>query len=100
MARINYTASSPYSSTKQTSWHISNYVHRSIPPASDDKSVALTKNYEFRPDKLSNDLYGTPAYWWVFAVRNRSIITDPIWDMTVGTVIVIPSPATIKKVLG
>ncbi len=100
MSKINYPASSPYASTPQTSWYISNFVWRPIPAASDDRPFLLTRKYQYRPDTLSNDLYGTPAYWWVFSVRNRNVITDPIWDMLVGITIILPSAANLKKVLG
>jgi len=100
MSRINYPASSPYAATPQTSWYISNYVHRPISPAGDDKTLTISKRYQHRPDVLSNDQYGTPAYWWVFAVRNRNLISDPIWDLEIGKTIIIPSLATIKKAVG
>jgi hypothetical protein len=100
MTRINYPASSPYAATPQTSWYISNYTHRPIPSAGDDKTLTINKRYQFRPDILSNDQYGTPAYWWVFAVRNRNIIVDPIWDLDIGRTIIIPSLSTIKKAIG
>lgn len=100
MSRINYPSNSPYGATQQTSWYLSNYVHRPIPASGDDKLVTLTKKYENRPDKLSFDQYGTPAYWWVFTVRNRNLLPDPIWDMTVGKTIVVPSLDTIQKALG
>lgn len=100
MSRINYPASSPYGRTPQSSWYLSNYVHRPIPPAGDDEPLTLTKKYQYRPDTLSNDTYGTPAYWWVFAVRNRNLITDPIWDMEIGKTIIVPSLATILKAIG
>ena len=100
MTKINYPASSPYSATQQSSWSIGNFVYRPIPAAADDTSIILKKKYENRPDTLSYDLYGTPAYWWVFAVRNRDVITDPVWDMVAGINIIVPSLATLKKILG
>lgn len=100
MSKINYPASSPYASTPQTSWYISNFVYRRIPAATDDRTFVLTRKYQYRPDTLSYDLYGTPAYWWVFSVRNRNVISDPIWDMVAGITIILPSLANLKKVLG
>jgi hypothetical protein len=100
MTRINYPASSPYALTPQTSWYISNYVARRIPASGDDTIMTLSKKYEYRPDTLSYDLYGTPAYWWIFSVRNRDIIQDPVWDLVAGTVITVPSLANLKKSLG
>ena len=100
MARINYPASSPYSATPQTSWYIGHYNYRKIPAdASDTNFVVLTRHNE-RPDILSNDLYGTPEYWWVFTVRNRNLIKDPIFDLKAGMQIVVPSLDVIKKAIG
>jgi len=100
MSKINYPSSSPYSATLQSSWYIGNFVYRDIPPSNDDQSITITKKYENRPDTLSYDLYGTPAYWWIFAVRNRDLLTDPIWDMVSGITISAPSLDTLKKILG
>lgn len=100
MSRINYPASSPYGATEQTSWYISNYVHRVIPASNEDTTLTLETKYQYRPDTLSYDLYGTPAYWWVFAVRNRNLLHDPVWDMVAGMTLTIPSLATLKKALG
>jgi len=100
MSKISYPSSSPYASTLQSSWYIGNYVHRDIPSANDDMSIKITKKYENRPDILSYDLYGTPVYWWIFAIRNRDLLTDPVWDMITGIDIFAPSLNTLKKVLG
>ena len=100
MSKIVYPSSSPYSATPQTNFSIGVYKARSIPAASDDQIITLAKKYEYRPDTLSYDLYGTPAYWWIFAVRNRSTIIDPIWDMVAGTSITVPSLTSLQKALG
>jgi hypothetical protein len=100
MSKINYPASSPYAATPQTSWYLGNYKHRPIPASGDDQPFTITKQYENRPDTLSYFLYGTPAYWWVFAVRNRNLLHDPVWDMVAGLTITVPSLATLKKALG
>ena len=62
--------------------------------------MTLSKKYENRPDTLSYDLYGTPAYWWVFMVRNPNTIKDPIWDMVAGASIIVPSLQTLQQALG
>ena len=100
MSQINYPASSPYALTPQTSWYLANYVSRRIAKSGDDKTLTITKKYQYRPDTLSNDLYGTPAYWWIFAVRNRDVIQDPVWDLEIGVTIITPSLATLQKALG
>ena len=97
MAKVSYPSTSPYAASKQTSWYVSLYKHRPIPPHRDDEEFEITAKYEFRPDKLSDDLYGTPEYYWVFAVRNRNLVNDPVWDLTVGKKIIVPTLTHVKK---
>lgn len=100
MSKTTYPATSPYSASKQTSWYLSHYKHRAIPPHRDDTLFTITPKYQYRPDKLSDDYYGTPAYWWVFAVRNRNVLNDPVWDMEIGAKIMVPSLEHVKKSTG
>jgi hypothetical protein len=97
--RVEYPRSSPYGVTGQSSWFLSNYKHRSISPDSRDRQVVLDSSHEFRPDKLSQELYGTSAYWWVFMVRNMSQIRDPIGDFKAGLTIWVPAADHLKKSL-
>ena len=99
MSKVAYPKTSPYSDTPQTSWYLSRYVHREIAPATDDTIVEITKGYEFRPDKMSFDLYGTEAYWWVFMSRNLNILRDPIWDFKTGLYIYAPSLVQLRGVV-
>ena len=96
----NYSLSSPYYSTSQTAGYLGIMNFRDIPVQKDDVLFVLTKNYEHRPDLLAGDLYGDVKLWWIFAVRNKSTIQDPIFDMTAGTAIYLPQLHTLKTVLG
>lgn len=100
MAKVTYPSTSPYAASKQTSWYLAHYNHRPIPPHRDDQPFTITAKYQYRPDKLSDDYYGTAAYWWVFAVRNRNVLNDPVWDMEIGTEIIVPSLEHVKKSTG
>lgn len=100
MARVTYSSSSPYFDTKQTSWYLMPITLRSIPPHSSDVPILLPQKYENKPTLLSNDVYGTPAYWWVFMVRNLDVIRDPIWDMKTGIQIMVPTKSRISDLLG
>jgi len=91
MAHVNYPTSSPYYLTPQNSWRIGYYVDRPIPADSTDTVFTVTPKYQYRPDKLSYDIYGYPVYYWVFMQRNIDIIRDPIYDMIVGITIYIPT---------
>jgi hypothetical protein len=101
MTKIVYPASSPYFTTPQTSWYIGPIQYRNIPADSTDQFIAsLDPRYQYRPDALSYELYQTPAYWWVFMVRNVDLIRDPIWDMTAGMSIYVPTKSRIQSLLG
>ena len=100
MSRINYPAASPYAMTPQTSWYLGPIRLRVIPPELSDRYVLVDSIYEHRPDRLSNDLYGTPAYWWVFMVRNMDSIRDPIWGLKSGMAIFVPTLDRIQQLLG
>lgn len=53
-----------------------------------------------RPDLLSFDLYGDVSYWWVFAVRNKDLIKDPVYDLVPGRTIYLPTLETIRDSIG
>ena len=100
MTKVSYPRTSPYVDTLQSSWYMGQYRHRSIPRGTQDREIVLDPKYEFRPDKLSRDLYGTEALWWVFMVRNMNVIRDPIWDFRAGTTLWVPSLSHLKSILG
>lgn len=95
-----YKLSSPYYSTTQNAGYLDVMNFRDIPVQRDDVLFALTKTYEHRPDLLANDVYGDVNLWWVFAVRNKNVIQDPIFDMVAGVKIYIPQKHTLTSVLG
>ena len=98
MARYNKT--SPYATTETVGGYLDVINFRDIPPENDDIVFEVTSTYENRPDLLAYDLYSDVKLWWVFSVRNKSIIKDPVFDMTPGTKIYLPKITTIKKYLG
>lgn len=100
MASSIYKNTSPYYSTEMASGYLDVMTARDIPAESDDILFELTKTYENRPDLLAHDLYNDVGLWWVFAVRNRNVIKDPIFDMTAGVKIYLPKLSTIKTALG
>ncbi len=100
MTIINYPSSSPYSATPQTNFGIGLFVFKPIAPDSGDTPFPLTLKYQYRPDKLSYDLYGTPNYWWVFAARNPKLRAQIIFGFTAGTTIIVPSADYVRKVGG
>ena len=100
MSRLTYPRTSPYSATAQTSWYLGNYVDRPIPPDSGDQLYVLLPRHQYNPTLLSQELYGSPVYWWIFMQRNIDLIRDPIWDFVAGMTIVVPSAGYLKTVIG
>ena len=95
-----YNQTSPYYKTDVVDGYLDVLTFRDLPYERDDVLFEVTNTYENRPDLLAYDLYADANLWWVFAVRNKSVIKDPIFDMTAGTKIYLPKLASIKKVLG
>jgi hypothetical protein len=95
-----YSKTSPYYSTNQTSGYLDVWTYRDIPAYSDDVLFEVSSRYQNRPDLLAFDLYDDVNLWWVFAVRNPSILRDPIYDLSAGIQIYLPKIDTLKTVLG
>lgn len=96
----NYSTSSPYSKTNQNKDYLDVMVYIDLPSEVDDYEYTLDKKYEYRPDLLAYDLYNDVNLWWVFAVRNKSVIRDPVFDFVSGVKIFLPKINTINNVLG
>lgn len=95
-----YSPTSPYYKTPIVNDYldVANFID--IPTFSDDILFTLTSTYQFRPDLLAYDLYKDSRLWWVFSVRNKDTIKDPIFDMIAGIKIYLPKLNTIKQVIG
>ena len=89
MADIN-KQTSPYSKTEIKDFYLGVWVPRDIQKRNDDIEYTITLKYHLRPDLLSNDLYGSPRLYWIFARRNMDILIDPIEDFKAGTKIMAP----------
>jgi hypothetical protein len=100
MAQTKYSATSPYYKTKVFGNFLDVMINRPISKFADDVLYEIDSVYEYRPDLLSQDLYGTSALWWVFAQRNPNVLVDPLLDFAAGTRIYIPKLDTLKRDLG
>jgi hypothetical protein len=95
-----YSVFSPYYKTEVVNGYLDTINFRDIPAETDDILFEITSTYNNRPDLLAYDLYKESRLWWVFSVRNKNIIKDPVFDMKAGTKIYLPKLTTIKTVLG
>jgi hypothetical protein len=95
-----YSKSSPYSKTEITTGYLDVINFRDLPNEKDDVLFEITGTYENRPDLLAYDLYKDEKLWWVFSIRNKTKLKDPVFDMRAGLKIYLPKLTTLKKVLG
>jgi hypothetical protein len=95
-----YDATSPYFETGYSQFFLDSMVNRPIPREDDDTTFVINLTYQYRPDLLAFDLYGTGALWWVFYQRNPNTLTAPPLDFAVGTQIFLPKIATLRSTLG
>lgn len=95
-----YSSTSPYSKTTLKKGYLDVATFRNISGQTDDVQFEITSKYQNRPDLLAHDLYNDSTLWWVFSVRNKSVIKDPVYDMQAGTVIYLPQLSTLRSELG
>lgn len=95
-----YSATSPYYKTNLLTGYLDILNITYITPQADDLLMEITKNYEYRPDLLAYDLYGDSSLWWVFALRNKDVIKDSIFDLEVGIKIYVPSKQNVINFTG
>jgi hypothetical protein len=95
-----YQNTSPYYSTSISNGYLDVINWRTVPAEADDILFTITKSYEFRPDLLAYDLYQNVDLWWVFSVRNPTILQDPVFDMVPGVQIYLPKLNNLKTSLG
>ena len=96
----SYDATSPYFTTTYSQFFLDVMNNRPIPKESDDVLTTISLTYQYRPDLMSFDLYGTPTLWWVFYQRNPNTLQAPPMDFATGTQIYLPKITTLKTTLG
>lgn len=87
---------SPYFLTNVNGYYLDILNMPEIPKNSDDKYYTIELKYQYRPDKLAEELYGDSGYWYVFMLRNMDVIEDPIFDFVEGKEILLPSKRSIR----
>lgn len=98
---VQYTKSSPWHNTSfNQSGELGILDIRPVPAEDDDIYYTIESQYNYRPDLLAYDLYGTSKLWWVFAQRNMDVLIDPVYDLIPGTQIYIPQGPQLRSLLG
>lgn len=101
IVNVQYKGTSPYYHTPlfdNKFLDILNY--KTLQPHADDIYKPIGVTYQYRPDMMAFDLYGSSDWWWVFIMRNRDSLLDPVWDFTADKKIYIPKLSTILEYIG
>lgn len=94
-----YQKTSPWHTTKQNNLYLELMNYRAIKASSDDVPYVIESQYRHRPDLLAYDMYGNPKLWWIFTMRNRSILKDPIYDFEPGVKIFCPKKENVDATI-
>ena len=93
-----HKATSPYINTPQVDFYLDLWQPVLMESSENDIDYTIEQQYDERPDLLAYDLYGTPNLWWIFAVRNKDDLIDPIFDFKSGLTIKLPNEKTIQGI--
>jgi hypothetical protein len=96
MAVIKYPPTSIYANTPIQNWYLDIWEPRSIRETGTDVAYEIPTEFHLRPDLAAFSFYGNEKYWYVFALRNKNILIDPIFDFKAGVQIFIPSKSAIQ----
>ena len=96
---LDNKTTSVYVNTPINDFYLDIWEPIEIPNSTSDTLTVLEARYHERPDTLSYDIYGTPRLWWIFAMRNKDILFDPIYDFKTGIKIYIPSRTRIESLI-
>lgn len=89
-----------YKRTEKTKYFMKEFNSYKIPfDKNSDYELVIEHKYENKPKLLAYDLYGHTSLSWVFSYFNRDLIEDPIFDLTVGLKIIVPTKERLFKYL-
>lgn len=64
------------------------YIKKEFTPTGYEKTMLITKGFEYRPDLVSYNYYGFVDYWWKILECNKM---KDIFDFKAGKTIILPS---------
>lgn len=91
---VKYKNTSSYRNTKMNNTYLDIYNPAIIPDFTKTRDYVIAAKYNKRPDLLAYELYGKSELWWVFALYNRDILLNPLYDFVTGLTIQIPKSVT------
>lgn len=100
MTKINYSYTSQYYKTNQTSWCLDLWEKPSVGFDSTDSIIDVSSKYDYNPGLLAYEMYGDQKLWWVFIIMNPDVLIDPIYDFVSGIQIRVPTKTRLLSYLG
>lgn len=94
-----YSRYSPYFKVQQT-WYLGTYIPKTMKPADDDRIYVIPNKYHQQPWRLAKEEYGNERLYYIFAILNKDILKDPVYDFKAGVEIRIPSVNRVQKYMG
>jgi hypothetical protein len=88
-----------YNKTKNYNGYRYYYNDLNIGYADSDIIIIVSNEYHHKPGKLAQDLYGSPRYAWVFRYFNPNLISDIIFDLSVGMVLRVPTKERLLSIV-
>ena len=98
--RAEYRNDSFYANTRMIDFYLDIWDSNVSLSTDGDTSVEIHSKYNLRPDLMAYDLYGSPNYWWIFALKNKDKLIDPVEDFKAGLIITIPPKGGIRSLVG
>lgn len=89
-----------YSNTNTREFYLDLWQDPGLAFSTSDPLEAIPVEFDRRPDLMAFNRYGNTKFWWIFALRNKDILIDPIEDFTAGTKIHVPNKRTIVSLGG
>lgn len=90
MAKVFYPATSIYAKTPIKNNYLDIWSARGVISSAGDEILLIPNNFHQRPDLASFQFYNTTKYWYIFALRNKDLLKDPIYDFKAGLEIFVP----------
>lgn len=90
----------PWTKTPIVDNYLDIYEPRPVTAEPDDFLYVIQPQYNYRPDLLAFDVYGSDRLWWVFVRRNMDVLNDPIFDFVAGVAIYLPKKSRLLSTLG
>ena len=95
-----YRSDSFYASTQTIDFYLDIWDSNVSLSTEGDTEIEIKTKYNLRPDLMAFDMFGSPNYWWVFALKNKDKLIDPVEDFKAGIIITVPSQNGIRSLIG